>query len=73
MTALTPILAELLDRATSEPYGLVITTNNPKQLQVQFANLQRELGSRRHHSIIACIPSTPDTVCLTKRSVELPL
>jgi hypothetical protein len=65
------ILTELLARAESEPFGLAVSTTNAKALQYQLANLQRALGSNRRHPVIACLPSTPDTVFLVKRSVEL--
>ena len=65
------ILTELLDRAANERFGLAIRTTNAKALQYQFANLQRAQGSNRKHNLIACLPSTPDVVFLTKRSVEL--
>jgi len=67
------IYNELLDRALTEPFGLAIRTTNAKQLQVHFANIQREQGSGtlRNHPILACLTPDPETVFLVKRSVEL--
>lgn len=62
------ILTELLDRAANERFGLAIRTTNAKALQVNICNTQRLNGRR---DIIVCLPSTPDVVFLTKRSVEL--
>lgn len=65
------ILTELLERAAAEPFGLYIRSTNAKQHQIQFANLQRAMGSRRNHNLIAALPAEPDVVFLIKRSVEL--
>lgn len=63
------LLFDLLNRALMEELGLVVETNNPHQLSVKLHALKK--ASSRYAEIEITIPSTPDTVMLVKKSVEL--
>ena len=66
------ILLTLLDRASREPLGLVIETNNPKALRENYLqNLRRDHPSPEVRSLIFCIPSVPNTLIICQPSVEL--
>jgi len=60
----------LFDRAMEQEFGMKVETNNPKHLQVQLCDWNRE-HDNRWDEIIVCIPSTPNKVFLVKKSVEL--
>lgn len=61
------IFAELLKQAVEEPFGLAITTNNPKQMVLRLHEVQRQLRL----DLMICTPSLENTVFLVRRSVEL--
>jgi len=63
------ILAELLQRAAGEPFGLWITCSNPRDLSRQIHIVRGELNSE----IEICTPGLPDTLFLVQPSAELPL
>jgi hypothetical protein len=67
----TETLAELLSRASEEPLGLFIETNNVnaflQQITNQFPGIRERLG------IMICKPALPNTIFIVKRSAELSL
>jgi len=65
------LLTNLFERAMAEELGLVVTTNNPKQLQFHLNNHRREYNLTIFADIIVCVPSEPNTVILVKKSVDL--
>lgn len=70
--ALKPeLLSALMERAMDEELGLAVETNNPKQLQILLANHRREHGLTKYEHLLFTIPSTPNTVFITKKSVSL--
>ncbi len=67
---MTPqLLFDLFNRARSEEMGLVIETNNPHQLSARLLEARKAHPS--YAEIETVIPSTPNTVILVKKSVEL--
>jgi hypothetical protein len=62
------ILQTLLERASAEPLGLAIETNNVQRL---VTLLHEAKDGVPNLSVIICIPSIPNTVFLVQRSVEL--
>lgn len=64
----TEILLDLLSRAADEPLGLVIETNNPSRMVLILHEARRTLPDC---DIQIATPSTPNTVFLVQRSVEL--
>jgi hypothetical protein len=62
-------LFELLNRALDEELGLVVTTNNPQQMSMKLHDIKK--SHSRYADIEITVPSTPDTVMLVKKSVEL--
>ena len=63
------LLFDLFNRARSEEMGLVIETNNPHGLECKISDALK--GSNLYPDIMLVIPSTPNTVILVKKSVEL--
>ena len=63
------LLFDLLNRALEEEMGLVIETNNPNYLVNKLSAVKRDLD--RYATLIIAVPSTPNTVILVKKSVEL--
>ena len=63
------LLYDLLNRALTEELGLVVETNNPHALEIKLHAIKR--ASTRYAEIEITIPSTPDTIMLVKKSVEL--
>lgn len=63
------LLYDLLNRALEEELGLVVTTNNPHQLSINLHAAKKSLS--RYAEIEITIPSTPETIILVKKSVEL--
>lgn len=63
------LISDLLERALEMEMGLVITTNNPAQMSYWL--LEGKKGLARYDSLMVTIPSTPETVIITKKSVEL--
>lgn len=49
--------------------GLIIKTNNPHQLELQLHEIRKR--NSKYNSIVVTIPSTPETVILVKKSVNL--
>jgi hypothetical protein len=71
MALLTETYATLYNRAISEPLGLIVDVTNPDRFQINLATWVRNQPDRRFDEIMVCLPSTPDTVFLVKKSVEL--
>jgi len=70
--ALKPeLLTALMERAMSEEMGLVVETNNAKQLQIILADHRRLYGLTQFEQLIFAIPSEPNMVFITKKSVDL--
>jgi hypothetical protein len=63
------IVYSLLNRALSEELGLVVECNNPRQLSEWLLNASRDL--EKYAPLMITIPSTPDTVIIVKKTVEL--
>lgn len=63
------LFLDLLDRALTEEIGLVVTTNNPKQLSDRL--LETKKDQDQYAGLEICIPSTPNTVMIVKKSVDL--
>jgi hypothetical protein len=55
----------------SEELGLVVETNNPKHLQITLAHHRRDYGLTQYESLIFAIPSEPNRIFITKKSVDL--
>ena len=60
------ILLELCNRAMSEEMGLVIDCVNPKKLSDHLHMVAKDFDA-----LMVCVPSTPDTVMLVKKTVSL--
>ena len=65
------LLTALMERAAESELGLIVETNNAKQLQILLANHRRDYGLRQFDSLIFALPSTENQVYITKKSVEL--
>lgn len=63
------LLYDLLNRALEEELGLVVSTNNPHQMSMKLHEIKK--SHSRYADIEIAIPSTPDTIFLVKKSVEL--
>lgn len=63
------LLYDLLNRALTEELGLVVTTNNPHRLTLNLHDIKK--AHSRYAEIEISVPSTPDTIFLVKKSVEL--
>lgn len=63
------LLTELFVRADSEELGIAIETNNPASLVADLHQHRTAVGLWPNIMIVT--PSTPNTVFLTQRSVEL--
>jgi hypothetical protein len=63
------IVYSLLNRALSEELGLVVECNNPKQLSFYLLEAAKDL--EKYSPLMVTIPSTPDTVIIVKKTVEL--
>lgn len=61
-------LAEAIKRAREEPYGMCITCTGVVPVRNVLHQIMNELG---YTDLMICIPSTPDTIFIVKRSVEL--
>ena len=69
MTILNPtLLAELLRRASEEPYGLKIHTTSATALRARLYEVQREVQAP---DIMICVPSIPDHIFIARKSQEL--
>ena len=60
------ILRELCDRAMAEEMGVVIDCTNPQQLCLKLHAITKD-----RDDVTVCVPSTPDTVFLVKKTVSL--
>ena len=63
------LLRSLLDRALEEELGLVVETNNPHQIEIKIHEVKKT--THKYDGLIVAIPSTPETVFLVKKTVEL--
>lgn len=63
------LLLDLLDRALIEELGLVVDTPNPKALELRLHDIRK--GRPEYATIQISVPSTPNTIMLVKKSVEL--
>jgi hypothetical protein len=62
-------LIDLLRRAQTEELGLFVTTNNPHAMSLKLHAVKR--AHPEFFGIEITIPSTPETVMLVKKTVEL--
>lgn len=60
---------ELLERAMTEELGLVVGTNNPHQMSARLLAVRKDFP--QFAEIEITVPSTPNTVMLVKKTVEL--
>lgn len=66
------ILLQLLERATTEPLGLVIETNNPKILREKYLpEIRQNHPNLAIRSLIFAIPSIPNTLFICQPTIEL--
>lgn len=61
------LLIDLFKRAMAEEMGLVVECTNPKKI----SDYLHEAGTKDFPDIMVCVPSTPDTVMLVKKTVSL--
>lgn len=64
------LVLDLLNRALTEELGLVVDTPNPKLMEVRIHEV-KTASKPKYDSIMVTIPSTPNTIMLVKKSVEL--
>jgi hypothetical protein len=70
--ALKPeLLTALMERAMEEEIGLAVETNNPKRLQITLDDHRRTQGLDQFRGLLFNIPSVPNQVFITKKSVDL--
>jgi len=70
--ALKPeLLTALFEKAAEEELGLVIETQNPKQMQILLCHHRKEYGLTKFENLVVAIPSEPNTVFISKKSVDL--
>jgi len=62
-------LIDLLRRAQTEELGLFVTTNNPHAMSLKLHAVKRAYPE--FDDIEVTVPSTPETVMLVKKTVEL--
>ena len=62
------IYLNLLDRALDEELGLAVETNNPMRLSHLLHDYSK---LDRYSSLAICVPSLPNHVFITQRTVEL--
>lgn len=62
-------LHELLARALTEELGLIVTTNNPHAMSLKLHAVKR--NDPRFFGLEITVPSTPDTIMIVKKTVEL--
>jgi hypothetical protein len=60
-------LIELFERASSEQFGLVVETNNPKGMLTKLYAVK----GKHYPDLMICVPSTESTVYIVQKSVEL--
>lgn len=62
----------LFERALEEDLGLVVTVTNPDRFQIKMCEWRTQIAKDpRFDDILVCNASTPDTIMLVKKSVEL--
>lgn len=66
---MSAVLFELLNRALTEPLGVVVDTPNAQQLSQRLHAITKDLD--RFADLTITVPSTPNTVIIVKKSVEL--
>jgi len=66
---MSAVLFELLNRALTEEMGLIIDTPNAQALSLKLHAITKDLD--RYASLEITVPSTPNTVIIVKKSVEL--
>jgi hypothetical protein len=66
---MSAVLFELLNRALTEEMGVVVDTTNAKQLSQNLHAITK--GLDRYADLTITVPSTPNTVIIVKKSVEL--
>ncbi len=65
-------LLTLLQRASTEPLGLVIETNNPKALRENYLQtLRKDHPEPTVRNLIFAIPSVPGILFICQPTVEL--
>ena len=63
------LLYDLLNRALECELGLVVSTNNPRGLNFHLHELTKNIP--KYAPLMLTIPSTPETIMIVKRTVEL--
>lgn len=63
------LLEELFERALAEEIGLVVECNNPKKFSDHAHMFAKDVV--RYKPLVICVPSTPDTIMLVKKTVSL--
>lgn len=62
------IYLDLLDRALEQELGLAIETNNPSRLgNILYDYMKLD----KYESLTVCVPSIPDHVFITQKTVSL--
>lgn len=70
--ALKPeLLSGIMERAMQEEIGLAVETNNAPRLQQYLADHRKQYNLTEYESLLFVLPSTPNIVFVTKRTVEL--
>ncbi len=65
------LLQDLLERAMGEELGLVVECNNPHQTSMLVHTFIRESAPHYAEHLVITVPSTPDTIVICRRTVEL--
>ena len=63
------LLIDLLSRALTEELGLVVGTNNPHALTMKLHEIRK--ANPIFDNLELTVPSTPNTVMVVKKTVEL--
>ena len=63
------LLFDLLNRALEEEMGSVIETNNPQRVSIKLHEIKA--ANPKYAGLEITVPSTPNTVIIVKKSVEL--
>lgn len=70
--ALKPeLLHALFERASQEELGLVVETNNPKQLQITLDTYRKSNNLDEFRNLIVAVPSKENMIILVKKTVDL--
>jgi len=62
-------LIDLLTRALTEELGLFVSTNNPHAMSLKLHAVKR--ANPQFFGLEITIPSTPETIMIVKKTVEL--